>query len=174
MKRLTKDEYFLAMAGMAALRATCDRARVGCVIVKDGEVISTGYNGAAPGLAECDAVGHLLVLGDDGRHHCKRTIHAEANALYQAKAKCRNLAGATAYVSATSCEVCMAEMLKWGIKRVVFGSVYKNVDNAPLRKRMLEAWSAVADYRPAPEITLVFDENVEEHKNVEIVRIPSK
>ncbi len=91
MRRMTRDEYFLAISNIVAARATCDRLWAGCVIVLDGEIAATGYNGAPSGLPECDEVGHLMVLGDDGREHCKRTIHAEQNALYQIQKKDRNL-----------------------------------------------------------------------------------
>ena len=121
MKRLTRDEYFLAISNIVAARATCDKLWVGCTLVLKGEIVATGYNGAPSGLPECDEVGHLEVMGDDGRTHCKRTVHAEQNALYQARKRHRNLAGATAYVSATTCETCLSELLRYGIKRIVCG-----------------------------------------------------
>ena len=82
------DQYFIDMMDTVATRATCDRGKSGCIIVKDRRIISTGYVGSPPGLAHCDDVGHLMkqVIDDDGttRQHCMRTIHAEQNAICQA------------------------------------------------------------------------------------------
>ena len=89
MRRLSRDEYFLSLSNIVGARATCDRLWAGCILVLNGEIIATGYNGAPSGSPECDEVGHLLVMGADGRGHCKRTIHAEQNALYQARNKFR-------------------------------------------------------------------------------------
>lgn len=170
MRRLTRDEYFLAISNIVAARATCDRLWCGCVIVVDGEIIATGYNGAPSGLPECDEVGHLLVMGDDGRDHCKRTIHAEQNALYQAKRKHRNLEGATAYVSATPCEICLCELLKWGVRRVVCGSIYRNVERKEMTSRLIAAFGAVIEYCPMPDVTLTFGTELEDVKRIRIER----
>lgn len=169
MKRLTRDEYFLSISNIVAARATCDRLWAGCVIVMDGEIAATGYNGAPSGLQECDEVGHLMVE-EDGRQHCKRTIHAEQNALYQAKKKYRNLLGATAYINTTPCNICLSELLKWGIKRVVCGSIYHNAKRAEEAEKLLTAWSAVMEYHPMPDITLTFQKEVTEIKKIEIKR----
>jgi dCMP deaminase len=170
MRRLSRDEYFLSMANIVAARATCDRLWAGCVLVVDGEIAATGYNGAPSGLAECDEVGHLMVMGDDGRDHCKRTIHAEQNALYQSKSKYRNLQGAVAYINATPCEVCLSELLKWGVKRVVCGSVYRNVERKDMTSQLVAAWSAVIEYHPMPDIGLTFGTEVTDVKRIQINR----
>jgi dCMP deaminase len=170
MKRLSRDEYFLAIANIVAARATCDRLWAGCVIVSDGEIVSTGYNGAPSGLQECDEVGHLMVIEGDGRPHCKRTVHAEQNALYQAKKKVRNLQGATVYINATPCETCLSELLKWGVKRVVCGSVYQNVERKEMTAKLVSAWSAVIEYLPTPDITLTFGTEVTDVKRIQIER----
>lgn len=170
MKRLSRDEYFLSMANIVASRATCDRLWAGCVIVVDGEIAATGYNGAPSGLPECDEVGHLMVVGDDGRPHCKRTIHAEQNALYQAKKKYRNLQGATAYINATPCEICLSELLKWGVKRIVCGSVYRNAERSEMTAQHVSAWSAVIEYHPMPDINLTFGTEVTDVKRIDISR----
>lgn len=172
MKRLTRDEYFLSLSNIVAARATCDRLWCGCIIVVDGEVAASGYNGAPSGMSECDEVGHLMVLGDDGREHCKRTIHAEQNALYQAKKKYRNLQGAVAYINATPCEICLSELLKSGIKRVVCGSVYQNAERETTTQRLVQAWSAIIEYQPSPDILLTFGTKVEDVKRIQISRMP--
>ena len=58
MPRPTWDEYFLKILDTVAERATCDRGRNGCIIVKDKRVLTTGYVGSPPGLPHCDEVGH--------------------------------------------------------------------------------------------------------------------
>ena len=54
------DEYFIRLADTVASRATCDRGRSGCVIVKDKQILVTGYVGSPRGLPHCDDVGHLM------------------------------------------------------------------------------------------------------------------
>lgn len=112
-----------------------------------------------------------MVMGDDGRKHCKRTIHAEQNALYQAKNKYRNLNGAVAYINATPCEVCLSELLKWGVKRVVCGSVYRNVERDEMTSQLVAEWSAVIEYHPMPDISLTFGTEVTDVKRIEISRV---
>lgn len=170
MKRLTRDEYFLSLANIVAARATCDRLWAGCILVVNREIVATGYNGAPSGLAECDEVGHLMVVGADGRGHCKRTIHAEQNALYQARKRHPNLKGATAYINATPCETCLTELLKYGVKRVVCGSVYRNVEREEMTSQLVTAFGAIIDYKPMPDITLTFGTEVEDVKRIKINR----
>jgi len=117
------DEYFMEMMTTIARRATCDRGRSGCVIVKDKQVLCTGYVGSPPGLDHCDDVGHLMkkVLDDDGtvREHCVRTIHAEQNAICQAAKHGVSLDGSTLYCRMEPCRVCAMLIISVGIKRVV-------------------------------------------------------
>ena len=63
MNRLDREDYFMLMAHLVALRSTCNRARVGAVVVKDFRVVTTGYNGSPRGLPHCDALGHWMVDG---------------------------------------------------------------------------------------------------------------
>ena len=170
MQRLTKDEYFLTLSNVVATRATCDRLWAGCVLVLDGEIVSTGYNGAPPDLPECDRVGHLMIKGGDGKPHCRRAVHAEMNALFQAKNKCKNLFGATAYINATPCEICLSELLKWGVRRIVCGAVYPPADKNDLITEHVSSWCASIEYRSMPDITLVFNEQVSDAKRVQVVR----
>ena len=67
------------IAQVVASRATCDRKKVGAVIVRDKNILSTGYNGSLSGLPHCEENGHEME-----NDHCVRTIHAEANAIVQA------------------------------------------------------------------------------------------
>ncbi len=117
------DDYFLSLMEEVAKRATCNRGKSGCVIVKDRRIIATGYVGSPPGFPHCDEVGHLLkqVLDEDGtaRQHCVRTIHAEQNAICQA-ARCGTaLEGAELYCTMEPCRTCALLIVSVGIERVV-------------------------------------------------------
>jgi dCMP deaminase len=75
------DDYFLELAEAASKRATCGRGRSGCVIVRDRQVLVTGYVGSPSGLPHCDDVGHLIktITDENGEasEHCVRTVHSE-------------------------------------------------------------------------------------------------
>jgi len=122
------DEYFLDLAHAAARRATCDRGRSGCVIVRDRQVLVTGYVGSPKGLPHCDDVGHLMkkVVHDDGSvtQHCMRTVHAEQNAICQAAKRGIVLDGGTLYCRMTPCRTCAMLIINCGIERVVCQNRY--------------------------------------------------
>jgi dCMP deaminase len=115
------DEYFLGITREVAKRSTCDRARVGAIIVKDRRILTTGYNGAPAGLPHCDEVGHLMVGG-----HCVRTLHAEQNAIIQAAQHGVSVAGGTLYVTHQPCLTCAKMIINAGIRRVVFAGHYSD------------------------------------------------
>lgn len=117
------DEYFLKLADTVASRATCDRGRSGCVIVKDRQILVTGYVGSPRGLAHCDDVGHLMkkTVHEDGKitQHCVRTVHAEQNAITQAARRGIALDKSTLYCRMTPCRTCAMLIINCGIERVV-------------------------------------------------------
>jgi len=117
------DSYFIELMQTVSKRATCDRGRSGCIIVKDKQIVTTGYVGSPPGLDHCDDVGHLMkkVVDDDGteRMHCVRTIHAEQNAICQAAKHGISIEGATLYCTMEPCRVCAMLIISCGISRVV-------------------------------------------------------
>jgi len=116
------DDYFFAIARIIATRSTCDRLRAGAVLVKDKRIISTGYNGAPPGLPHCDGPeGHLMEEG-----HCIRTIHGEHNTILQAaRIPGATTEGATLYTTYSPCMHCCKYIVAAGIKRVVLGKIYR-------------------------------------------------
>jgi len=122
------DEYFMEVANTVAKRATCDRGRAGCVIVRDKQILVTGYVGSPVGFPHCDEVGHLFkkVIHEDGTvtTHCVRTVHAEQNAITQAARRGIALEGATIYVRMTPCRTCAMLLINCGIKRVVCEKKY--------------------------------------------------
>ena len=112
-------EYFMGIARQVARRATCDRAQVGAIIVKERRILTTGYNGAPAGLPHCDDVGHLMVDG-----HCLRTLHAEQNAIIQAALHGVSVRGGTIYVTHQPCLTCAKMIINAGIVRVVYAGDY--------------------------------------------------
>jgi len=122
-KRPSWDEYFLGLVKEVGKRATCDRGRSGCVIVKDKRILCTGYVGSPPGLPHCDEAGHMMkkVISEDGTisQHCVRTLHAEQNAMLQAAKYGLSINGSTIYCNMEPCRVCAMMMIGVGIKRVV-------------------------------------------------------
>ncbi len=117
------DEYFMNITEKVAERATCDRGRSGCIIVKEKQILTTGYVGAPTGLPHCDEIGHQFhqVVQPDGQisQHCIRTSHAEQNAICQAAKFGIPLKGATLYCKMTPCYTCAKMIINVGIKRVV-------------------------------------------------------
>jgi len=123
MPRPSWDEYFIDLCKAVAKRATCDRGRNGCVIVKDKRILTTGYVGSPAGLPHCDDVGHMMrkVFDEEGNitQHCVRTLHAEQNAIIQAAKFGISIDGATLYTLMTPCYTCAKMIVNAGIKRVV-------------------------------------------------------
>ena len=119
MPRDSWDEYFMRIASQVASRATCDRKRVGAIIVRNRFILSSGYNGSIPGLDHCDDVGHMMVHG-----HCVRTVHSEANAICQAARNGVCVGGATLYVTASPCFDCFKLCASAGITAIVYGEYY--------------------------------------------------
>lgn len=118
--RVPWDNYFLHIADEVAKRSTCDRAIVGCVLVKDKRILATGYNGSLPDEPHCNETDHLMM-----NDHCVRTVHGEANAVAQAAKYGISLEGATCYCTHSPCWVCFKLLVSAGIKRIVFSREYR-------------------------------------------------
>ena len=115
------DSYFMKIAYAVSERSTCDRAFVGCVLVLDKRILTTGFNGSPAGQPHCDEIGHLLVEG-----HCIRTIHAETNAIIQAALHGVSSRGSTCYVTHFPCINCAKILAASGIAEVRYRQDYKN------------------------------------------------
>ncbi|HPS71722.1 MAG TPA: cytidine/deoxycytidylate deaminase family protein [Bacteroidales bacterium] len=122
------DEYFMEIAHTVSKRATCDRGRSGCVIVRDRQILVTGYVGSPIGMPHCDEVGHQMkqTIHEDGTitNHCVRTVHAEQNAICQAAKLGIALQNSTLYCRMTPCRVCAMLIINCGISRVVCEKKY--------------------------------------------------
>lgn len=125
------------LAQMVAMRGTCDRAYVGCVLVnKENRIVSTGYNGSIAGNPHCDEVGHTMRDG-----HCIATIHAEMNALlYCAKAGI-SVNGSICYVTHFPCLNCVKSLIQAGISKIYYHEGYRIDDYALtlLERNQIEA-----------------------------------
>ena len=133
-QRPSWDDYFLELADAASSRATCDRGKSGCVIVRDKQVLATGYVGSPAGLPHCDDVGHLMkkVIQENGEisEHCLRTVHAEQNAICQAAKRGVSIEGATVYTRMTPCRTCAMLLINCGIEKVVCERKYQLVEES--------------------------------------------
>lgn len=134
MKRIDKNNYYLDIAEAALERATCLRRKWGAVIVKDDEIISTGYNGAPRGRINCTDLGKCireeLNIPRGERYELCRSVHAEQNAIISASRK--DMINSTLYlvgVDATSgkyvensmpCAMCKRTIINSGITKMVF------------------------------------------------------
>jgi dCMP deaminase len=159
MTRPNWDNYFLIIADAVSLRMSCDRARIGAIIVSpDKRILSTGYGGAPSGWPSCDEVGHEL-MEINGRQSCVRTIHAEENAIVTAAKHGVPLIGGTLYTTASTCYNCLKRVAQVGIKRVVYGTEYiggTSVDVGAVAKEhgigmeYLPLADALKQWEPAP------------------------
>lgn len=119
--RIERDDLYLNMARLYSQRATCIKAHVGVVAVRDGRIIATGYNGAPSGMPHCTEVGCDIVAG-----HCLRTVHAEANVVAFAARAGVSLDGASLYCTHTPCITCAKLLINAGVKYVMIARFYDN------------------------------------------------
>jgi dCMP deaminase len=128
-KRISWNSYFMNIAKMVAERSTCNRARIGAVIVKEKNILATGYNGAPAGLPHCLEEGCLVYVSKnpDGEEeeNCFRTIHAEINSIAQAAKHGVSISGADIYVTASPCYHCLKVLINVGIKNIFYFKPYK-------------------------------------------------
>lgn len=133
MKRIDKENYYLDIAQSVLERSTCLRRKYGAILVRNDEVIATGYNGAPRGRKNCVDLGRCtraeLKIPSGQRYELCRSVHAEANAIISAARK--DLLGASLYMvckdpatdqlipDSTSCAMCRKLIINAGISRVI-------------------------------------------------------
>ncbi len=117
-KQLRYDKAYLRMAQTWAALSHCKRKQVGAIIVKDGMIISDGFNGTPSGFDNCceDA---------DGNTHWY-VLHAEANAILKVAKSTHNCQDATLYLTLSPCKDCSKLVIQAGIKRLVYVVGYKD------------------------------------------------
>ncbi len=132
-KRTSKENYYLDIADAVLQRSTCLRRMYGAIIVRNDEIISTGYNGAPRGRINCTDAGRCARverrIPSGERYELCRSVHAEANAIISASR--RDMLGATLYLvgrdanthellpDATSCSMCRRQVINAGIAKVI-------------------------------------------------------
>ncbi len=121
------DEYFLEITDVVAKRSTCLRRHVGALLVKNRQILSTGYNGAPSGLVHCGERGCLrdrLQIPSGQRAELCRAVHAEQNAMIQAARHGVSVEGGTLYVTTQPCVLCTKLAINAGIRRIVYRGEY--------------------------------------------------
>lgn len=136
MKRITKEEYYYGIASAVSMRSTCMRRRYGAVIVKNDEIIATGYNGSPRGLSNCVDTGECIRdtknIPSGERYEECCAVHAEANAINSASR--RYMLDGDLYLAGFEqdtgkpternlpCKLCRLLLLNSGIKNIyIFG-----------------------------------------------------
>ena len=148
MERVSKRNYYLDIAQTVLERATCLRRVYGAIIVKNDEILSTGYNGAPRGRVNCSQLGYCnreqLNIPSGQRYELCRSVHAEANAIISASR--RDMVGGTLYLvgrnaqtgelltDATSCPMCRRMIINAGIDEVVIRRTETEFDIVPVQK----------------------------------------
>lgn len=147
-RRPSWDNYFLKLAMLVSERATCPRMHCGCVLVKDRQILATGYNGSIPGDAHCEDDGCMVI-----DNHCVRTIHAEINALLQCASHGVNTFGAKAYITNMPCTNCAKALIAAGISEIVIFSDYHDT----LAEKFFKIAKLEVIRLKMPEITIDYD-----------------
>ena len=121
------DQRYLEMARIWAQNSYCQRRQVGALVVKQGMIISDGYNGTPSGFEN--------ICEDDNGVTKPYVLHAEANAITKLARSNNNSEGATIYITASPCIECAKLIIQSGIKRVVYGEKYRLMDGIELLER---------------------------------------
>ena len=121
------DQRYLEMARIWAQNSYCQRRQVGALVVKNGMIISDGYNGTPSGFEN--------ICEDDNGVTKPYVLHAEANAITKLARSSNNSDGATIYITASPCIECAKLIIQSGIKRVVYGEKYRLMDGIELLER---------------------------------------
>jgi len=125
-KQLKYDKAYLRLAKSWSSLSHCVRKKVGAIIVKDGMIISDGFNGTPSGFDNsCENV--------QGETHWY-VLHAEANAILKVAKSSNNCKGSTLYITLSPCKDCSKLILQAGIKRVVYQNLYKDASGLEFLK----------------------------------------
>lgn len=116
-ERMSWDDYFSSLSLLISSRSPCHRLHVGCVLVNEKRVLSTGYNGFLPGAK------HKSVIRNN---HEQATVHAEQNAISYAAKNGVCIKGATAYITHYPCINCCKILIASGVAKIKFINDYKN------------------------------------------------
>jgi len=131
---MLNDKNFINIAKEIASASKCVSKSVGAVIVKDGRILSTGYNGTPPGYINCCEYWDNKYTKD--HHEWSKTyeIHAEMNAIIWAAREGISIDGATIYVTLEPCSECSKNLIASGIKRIVYENSYEHTNSTIVTK----------------------------------------
>ena len=127
----------MEISRLVARRSAGLRRQVGAVIVKEKNILSTGYNGTPAGITHCAETGCLrarLGVPSGERHELCRGLHAEQNAIIQAAKHGVSIAGGTLYCTNFPCVICSKMIINAGLKEIVFLEGYPDA----LSRELLE------------------------------------
>ena len=146
--RRGKEDYYLDIADAVLNRSTCMRRKYGAIIVRNDEILSTGYNGAPRGRRNCTDLGlcmrENLGIPSGQRYELCRSVHAEANAIISASR--RDMVGGTIYLvgrdartgellhDATSCAMCRRQIINAGLEKVVIRRTETEFEVVPVQQ----------------------------------------
>lgn len=137
--RISLDEYFLSIAIDAAMRGTCIRRKVGCVLVDNrNQILATGFNGVASGLPHCidrPCKGANYKSGQ-GLDECE-AIHAEENALIQCTKPNEIF---IAYITASPCIKCTRKLLNTSCQHIIFLEEYPHAEAKNIWQQRRGVW----------------------------------
>jgi dCMP deaminase len=128
MKQQKLDSVDMNVAKEIASLSHCVRSKVGALLVKDGNVISFGYNGTPSGMDNCCERDNVTL---------PHVIHAEVNAVLKAAKTGTSVDGATLYLTLSPCLDCSKLILQAGVKRVVYLETYRNLDGPEFLKQFI-------------------------------------
>lgn len=134
------DSRFMEMAKLISSWASCYKAnrKIGCVIVKNKRIMTTGYNGAPAGVETCvergECLREKLGIPSGTKHEICYATHAEQNAIIQAAKLGVSIDGAVLYCTHQPCVICAKMIVNAGIKRVVYAEGYPDEFAAQMLK----------------------------------------
>ena len=148
MQRIEKENYYLDIAQTVLERSTCLRRQYGAIIVRNDEIVASGYNGAPRGRSNCSDLGYCLreklAVPSGERYELCRSVHAEANAIISASR--RDMVGGTIYLvgrdartgallgDATSCAMCRRQIINAGLEKVVIRRTKTEFEVVPVQQ----------------------------------------
>lgn len=140
-KQSQLDETYLRMANIWSLLSKAKRKKVGCLIVKNGQIISDGYNGTPAGFDNtCEFVNEGFLDRAENKLQTKpEVLHAESNALMKLAKSTNSSDGCTIYLTMSPCFDCAKLIIQAGGKRVVYSEAYRNTSGVDfLRKNNIK------------------------------------
>lgn len=163
--RISRDDMFMTICEIVAQRSTCWRSQVGALIVKEGRIVSMGYNGPVSGMPPCVGRDPYLDSLDlrnpyfstpEGQEYsqrvcmgpgCTRSLHAETNAIAFAAKAGVSVEGCTMYCSMSPCINCAKVIVNSGIKVVKYLNEYRDASGLEL----LRAAGILVNYLGVPK-----------------------